>query len=114
MVSPLLIVAKAVTLAARRTPIVNAAWDEQAQEIVYKGAVNLGIAAATPRGLIVPDIKGADSLTLPDPRNALNDLVAVAREGQTQPADQAGGSPTITTVRVFGVDARLPIITPDD
>ena len=58
-VSPLLIVAKAVTLAARRTPIINAAWDEQAQEIVY-GAVNLGIAAATPRGLIVPNIKNAD------------------------------------------------------
>ncbi|WP_327638637.1 2-oxo acid dehydrogenase subunit E2 [Kribbella sp. NBC_00482] len=113
-VSPLLIVAKAVTLAARRTPIVNAAWDEQAQEIVYKGAVNLGIAAATPRGLIVPNIKGADSLTLPDLCRALNDLVAVAREGKTQPADQAGGSFTITNVGVFGVDAGTPIINPGE
>jgi 2-oxoisovalerate dehydrogenase E2 component (dihydrolipoyl transacylase) len=113
-VSPLLIVAKAVTLAARRTPIVNAAWDEQAQEIVYKGAVNLGIAAATPRGLIVPNIKGADSLTLPDLCKALNDLVAVAREGKTQPADQAGGSFTITNVGVFGVDAGTPIINPGE
>ncbi|MGW7686601.1 dihydrolipoamide acetyltransferase family protein [Kribbella sp. NPDC054772] len=113
-VSPLLIVAKAVTLAARRTPIINAAWDEQAQEIVYKGAVNLGIAAATPRGLIVPNIKGADSLTLPDLCGALNDLVAVAREGKTAPADQAGGSFTITNVGVFGVDAGTPIINPGE
>jgi 2-oxoisovalerate dehydrogenase E2 component (dihydrolipoyl transacylase) len=113
-VSPLLIVAKAVTLAARRTPIVNAAWDEQAQEIVYKGAMNLGIAAATPRGLIVPNIKNADSLTLPDLCKALNDLVATAREGKTQPAEQAGGSFTITNVGVFGVDAGTPIINPGE
>jgi len=113
-VSPLLIVAKAVTLAARRTPIVNAAWDEQAQEIVYKGAMNLGIAAATPRGLIVPNIKNADSLTLPDLCAALNGLVATAREGKTQPADQAGGSFTITNVGVFGVDAGTPIINPGE
>jgi pyruvate dehydrogenase E2 component (dihydrolipoamide acetyltransferase) len=113
-VSPLLIVAKAVTLAARRTPIVNAAWDEQAQEIVYKGAVNLGIAAATPRGLIVPNIKNADALTLPELCGALNDLVATAREGKTSPADQAGGSFTITNVGVFGVDAGTPIINPGE
>jgi 2-oxoisovalerate dehydrogenase E2 component (dihydrolipoyl transacylase) len=113
-VSPLLIVAKAVTLAVRRTPIINAAWDEQAQEIVLKGSVNLGIAAATPRGLIVPNIKGADSRTLPDLCKALNDLVATARDGKTQPADQAGGSFTITNVGVFGVDAGTPIINPGE
>jgi 2-oxoisovalerate dehydrogenase E2 component (dihydrolipoyl transacylase) len=113
-VSPLLIVAKAVTLAVRRTPIINAAWDEQAQEIVLKGSVNLGIAAATPRGLIVPNIKGADSRTLPDLCKELNDLVATARDGKTQPADQAGGSFTITNVGVFGVDAGTPIINPGE
>ncbi|GAA0576704.1 2-oxo acid dehydrogenase subunit E2 [Kribbella sandramycini] len=113
-VSPLLIVAKAVTLAARRTPVINAAWDEQAQEIVYKGAVNLGIAAATPRGLIVPNIKNADQLTLPELCGALNGLVATAREGKTAPADQAGGSFTITNVGVFGVDAGTPIINPGE
>ena len=113
-VSPLLLVAKAVTLAVRRTPIINAAWDEQAQEIVYKGAVNLGIAAATPRGLIVPNIKNADSLTLPELCAALNDLVATAREGRTQPADQTGGSFTITNVGVFGVDSGTPIINPGE
>ncbi|MEU4396112.1 dihydrolipoamide acetyltransferase family protein [Kribbella sp. NPDC023855] len=113
-VSPLLIVAKAVTLAARRTPIINATWDEANQEIVIKGSVNLGIAAATPRGLIVPNIKSADSLTLPELCGALNDLVATAREGKTSPADQAGGSFTITNVGVFGVDAGTPIINPGE
>jgi 2-oxoisovalerate dehydrogenase E2 component (dihydrolipoyl transacylase) len=113
-VSPLLIVAKAVTLAARRTPIINATWDEANQEIVIKSAVNLGIAAATPRGLIVPNIKSADSLTLPELCGALNNLVAVAREGKTQPADQAGGSFTITNVGVFGIDAGTPIINPGE
>ncbi|MFF1818659.1 dihydrolipoamide acetyltransferase family protein [Kribbella sp. NPDC058245] len=113
-VSPLLIVAKAVTLAARRTPIINAVLDEQAQEIVYKGAVNLGIAAATPRGLIVPNIKNAESLTLPELCAALGNLVATAREGKTAPADQAGGTFTITNVGVFGVDAGTPIINPGE
>lgn len=113
-VSPLLIVAKAVTLAARRTPIINATWDEANQEIVIKGSVNLGIAAATPRGLIVPNIKSADSLTLPELCGALNGLVATAREGKTSPADQAGGSFTITNVGVFGVDAGTPIINPGE
>ena len=113
-VSPLLIVAKAITLAARRTPIVNAAWDEQAQEIVYKGAVNLGIAAATPRGLIVPNIKDAQAKTLPELASALGDLVATAREGRTSPADMQGGTVTITNVGVFGVDTGTPILNPGE
>ncbi|WBQ05724.1 dihydrolipoamide acetyltransferase family protein [Kribbella sp. CA-293567] len=113
-VSPLLIVAKAVTLAARRTPIINSTWDEANQEIVLKGSVNLGIAAATPRGLIVPNIKSADALTLPELAGALNGLVATAREGRTSPADQAGGSFTITNVGVFGIDAGTPIINPGE
>ena len=113
-VSPLLIVAKACLLAARRTPEINAAWDEPAQEIVLKHSVNLGIAAATPRGLLVPNIKNAEQLSLPDLARAINDLVAVARDGKTQPADQAGGSFTITNVGVFGVDAGTPILNPGE
>jgi pyruvate dehydrogenase E2 component (dihydrolipoamide acetyltransferase) len=113
-VSPLLIAAKACMLAIRRTPEMNASWDEAAQEIVLKHSVNLGIAAATPRGLIVPNIKGADSMPLPDLGRAINDLTAVAREGKTQPADQAGGSFTITNVGVFGVDAGTPILNPGE
>ena len=113
-VSPLLVLARAVCLAARRTPEVNAHWDEQAQEVVFSGSVNLGIAAATPRGLVVPNVKGADAMTLPELAAALGALVTTAREGRTQPADMSGGTFTITNVGVFGVDAGTPIINPGE
>ncbi|QIK67769.1 2-oxo acid dehydrogenase subunit E2 [Nocardioides sp. HDW12B] len=113
-VSPLLVLARAVCLAARRTPEVNAHWDDAAQEVVFKGSVNLGIAAATPRGLVVPNVKGADGLDLVALGRELNALTATAREGRTQPADMAGGTFTITNVGVFGVDAGTPIINPGE
>ena len=113
-VSPLLIVARAVCLAARRTPELNASWDEAAQEIVFRRHVNLGIAAATPRGLMVPNIKGADTYSAPALAAALGELTRVAREGKTQPADMAGGTFTITNVGVFGVDSGTPILNPGE
>ncbi|WP_445256125.1 dihydrolipoamide acetyltransferase family protein [Nocardioides aurantiacus] len=113
-VSPLLVLAKAALLAVRRTPEVNSTWDEQAQEVVYKSYVNLGIAAATPRGLVVPNVKDADRLTLRELADALAALTATAREGRTQPAEMSGGSFTITNVGVFGVDAGTPIINPGE
>jgi pyruvate dehydrogenase E2 component (dihydrolipoamide acetyltransferase) len=113
-VSPLLVVAKAVCLAMRRTPVLNAVWDDAAQEVVFRPTVNLGIAAATPRGLMVPNIKAADSLTLAELGAAINDLSRTAREGRTQPAQMSGGSFTITNVGVFGVDAGTPIINPGE
>jgi len=113
-VSPLLVVARAVCLAVRRTPEVNATWDEAAQEIVLKHYVNLGIAAATPRGLVVPNIKGADAMSAVGLAVALGQLTAVARSGRTQPADMAGGTFTITNVGVFGVDAGTPILNPGE
>jgi pyruvate dehydrogenase E2 component (dihydrolipoamide acetyltransferase) len=113
-VSPLLILATACMKAIRRTPVINSFWDDAAQEIVFKGAVNLGIAAATPRGLVVPNIKDADTLSLLELAGALGDLTAVARSGKTQPADMAGGSFTITNVGVFGVDGGTPIINPGE
>ncbi len=113
-VSPLLVLARAVILAMRRTPEINAMWDEQAQEVVYKHYVNLGIAAATPRGLVVPNVKEAQDLSLVDLAVALNELTATAREGRTQPAEMSGGTFTITNVGVFGVDAGTPIINPGE
>jgi pyruvate dehydrogenase E2 component (dihydrolipoamide acetyltransferase) len=113
-VSPLLVVAKAVCLAVRRTPELNATWDESAQEIVLKHGVNLGIAAATPRGLVVPNIVGADAMGLHDLAAALGELVGIARDGRTQPAQMAGGTFTITNVGVFGVDAGTPILNPGE
>jgi 2-oxoisovalerate dehydrogenase E2 component (dihydrolipoyl transacylase) len=113
-VSPLLFVAKALLLAVGRHPMVNSSWDDAAQEIVVKGYVNLGIAAATPRGLIVPNIKDAGRLTLPELAGALAELTATAREGRTSPADMTGGTITITNVGVFGVDTGTPILNPGE
>ncbi len=113
-VSPLLLVAKALLIAIRRHPEVNASWDEANQEIVYKRAINLGIAAATPRGLIVPNIKDAGSMALPELAQALTGLIEVAREGKTSPAAMQGGTVTITNVGVFGVDSGTPILNPGE
>ena len=113
-VSPLLVLARAVCLAMRRTPEINAHWDEAAQEVVYKGSVNLGIAAATPRGLVVPNVKQAESMSLVELAGQLNELTATARDGRTQPAEMSGGTFTITNVGVFGVDAGTPIINPGE
>ncbi|WP_432007217.1 dihydrolipoamide acetyltransferase family protein [Streptomyces parvus] len=113
-VNPLLIIAKALLVAIKRNPEVNAAWDEANQEIVQKHYVNLGIAAATPRGLIVPNIKDAHDKTLPQLAEALGELVATARDGKTSPAAMAGGTVTITNVGVFGVDTGTPILNPGE
>ena len=113
-VSPLLLVAKALLVAIRRNPAVNSAWDEAAQEIVQKSYVNLGIAAATPRGLIVPNVKDAQDKTLPELASALGELVSTAREGKTSPAAMQGVTVTITNVGVFGVDTGTPILNPGE
>ncbi|MFI6787326.1 dihydrolipoamide acetyltransferase family protein [Nonomuraea sp. NPDC050383] len=113
-VSPLLLVAKAVLVAARRHPMINSSWDEQAQEIVVKHYVNLGIAAATPRGLVVPNVKDAHELSLPELAGRLTALAETARAGRAQPADMAGGTFTITNVGVFGIDAGTPILNPGE
>ncbi|MFJ4176161.1 dihydrolipoamide acetyltransferase family protein [Microbacterium sp. NPDC089696] len=113
-VSPLLIVARAVIWALRRTPMINAAWIETGDgaEIAVRHYVNLGIAAATPRGLLVPNIKDAQDLGMKDLARALNRLTLTARDGKTTPADQQGGTFTITNIGVFGMDAGTPIINP--
>jgi 2-oxoisovalerate dehydrogenase E2 component (dihydrolipoyl transacylase) len=113
-VSPLLVLARAVMLAMRNTPEINSWWDDAAQEVVYKHYVNLGIAAATPRGLVVPNIEDAGQLSLVDLAAALSRLTATAREGKTQPAEMSGGTFTITNVGVFGVDSGTPIINPGE
>jgi pyruvate dehydrogenase E2 component (dihydrolipoamide acetyltransferase) len=113
-VTPLLVLAKAMCVAIRRNPGINATWDEANQEIVQKNYVNLGIAAATPRGLIVPNVKDADRMSMLEIAQAIGELTATAREGRTQPADMSGGTITITNVGVFGVDSGTPIINPGE
>ena len=112
--SPLLIIAKAVCLALGRTPELNSFWDEQAQQIVLKSSINLGIATATSRGLLVPNIKGAESLSLVELAAAMQELVTTAREGKTQPAAMAGGTFSITNIGVFAVDTGTPILNPGE
>jgi 2-oxoisovalerate dehydrogenase E2 component (dihydrolipoyl transacylase) len=113
-VSPLLFVAKALLVAVGRHPMVNSTWDEAAQEIVVKRYVNLGIAVAAERGLLVPNVKGAQALSLPGLARALDELAATARSGKATPGDLTGGTITITNVGVFGVDAGTPILTPGE
>lgn len=113
-VSPLLLVAKALLISAARHPMITSSWDEAAQEIILRHYVNLGIAAATERGLIVPNIKDAHLLGLPALAQALNDLAETARAGRATPADLRGGTITITNVGVFGVDSGTPILTPGE
>jgi 2-oxoisovalerate dehydrogenase E2 component (dihydrolipoyl transacylase) len=113
-VSPLLLVAKAVLLAVKRHPMVNSTWSAETNEIVVKDYVNLGIAAATDRGLIVPNVKDAGRLSLRELADSLNALVQTAKSGKTPPADMQGGTFSITNVGVFGVDTGTPILPPGE
>jgi 2-oxoisovalerate dehydrogenase E2 component (dihydrolipoyl transacylase) len=112
--TPLTFAAKAVLLAMRRTPDINAVWDGDANEIVYKSYVHLGIAAATPRGLVVPKVHDADQLSLRELAQALEALTIKARDGKTTPAEMANGTFTITNIGVFGIDTGTPIINPGE
>jgi pyruvate dehydrogenase E2 component (dihydrolipoamide acetyltransferase) len=103
-----------VLIALRRHPQLNAHWDDEAQEIVQYHYVNLGFAAATPRGLLVPNVKDADAMDLAQLAEAVSHLVEAAREGRTSPTDLTGGTITITNIGVFGVDAGTPILNPGE
>lgn len=113
-VTPLLLVAKALLLAVRRHPEVNASWDDAKQEIVYKHYVNLGIAASTPRGLVVPNIKDAHRLPLHALATELQHLTLEARSGKVPPARMADGTITITNVGALGIDTGTPILNPGE
>ena len=113
-ISPLLFVARALLVATARHPMINSSWDAAAQEIVVRHYVNLGFAAATDRGLLVPNIKDAQALPLPGLARALAGLTSTARDGRCTPGDLTGGTITITNVGVFGVDAGTPILTPGE
>ena len=111
-VSPLLIMAKAIIWAIRRNPQVNSSFTEK--EIIQRYYVNLGIAAATPRGLLVPNIKDAQDLSLLELAKAIEQLTITAREGRTQPAEMQDGTITITNIGVFGMDFGTPILNPGE
>lgn len=112
--TPLTLVSKAVLIALKNHPTLNTRWDEAKQEIVQYNYVNLGIAAATPRGLTVPNIKDADRKSLLELSTALTELTDTARAGKTAPADLSGGTISITNIGVFGIDAGTPILNPGE
>ena len=111
-VSPLLVMAKAIIWAVRRNPTVNSSWTDK--EIIVRHYVNLGVAAATPRGLIVPNIKEAQSLSLLDLAQSLENLTVTARDGKTQPAEMSKGTITVTNLGSFGMDTGTPILNPGE
>lgn len=111
-VSPLLVMVKAMIWAVQRNPTVNSTWTEE--EIIVHHFVNMGVAAATPRGLIVPNVKEAQSLSLRDLAMALEKLTLTAREGKTTPEEMSGGTITITNLGSFGVDTGTPILNPGE
>ena len=111
-VSPLLIMARAITWAVQRNPTVNSSWTDE--EIVVHHYVNLGVAAATPRGLLVPNVKEAQSMSLLQLAGALEQLTLTARDGRTPPADMAGGTITVTNIGSFGMDTGTPILNPGE
>jgi 2-oxoisovalerate dehydrogenase E2 component (dihydrolipoyl transacylase) len=113
-VGPLLLAARAFLVAVRRNPEINASWDEERQEIVLKHRINLGVAAATPRGLLVPTVADADRKTLPELALALEELTTAAKEGRTAPAALRGGTVTLTNIGVFGIDTGTPILNPGE
>jgi pyruvate dehydrogenase E2 component (dihydrolipoamide acetyltransferase) len=112
--TPLVFVARAFLLAIRRFPDINARWDEEAQEIVLQHYVNLGIAAATSRGLMVPNIKDSDTLDLAGLARAMDTLVQTARAGKTSPEEMSRGTVTITNIGALGVDSGTPILNPGE
>jgi pyruvate dehydrogenase E2 component (dihydrolipoamide acetyltransferase) len=113
-VTMLTLAARAVLLALRDHAALNSSWDEATAEVVTKHYVNLGIAVAGPHGLVVPNIKDAQDLTLRDLAAALSDLTARARAARSTTADLSGGTFTITNVGVFGVDAGVPLLNPGE
>jgi len=111
-ITPTVLVARAVCVALRRNPELNSSWDEKNSQIVRKSYINVGFAADTPRGLVVPVIHDADAMSTYDLAVAINELTQTARAGKTQPAQLAGGTFTITNIGVFGIDAGTPILSP--
>jgi 2-oxoisovalerate dehydrogenase E2 component (dihydrolipoyl transacylase) len=111
-ITPTVLVARAVCVALRRNPELNSSWDEKNSQIVRKSYINIGFAADTPRGLVVPVIHDADAMSTYDLAVAINELTQTARAGKTLPANLAGGTFTITNIGVFGIDAGTPILFP--
>ncbi|PQP19219.1 dihydrolipoamide acetyltransferase family protein [Rhodococcus opacus] len=109
-VSLMALLARLALAALTQYPELNSTVDTERGEIVRYGHVHLGIAAQTPRGLVVPVIEKADSLTTVELARQLRDTTVLAREGTLPPARLTGGTFTLNNYGVFGVDGSTPII----
>ncbi|HKG26801.1 MAG TPA: dihydrolipoamide acetyltransferase family protein [Thermomicrobiales bacterium] len=99
---------KAVTLALRDHPRLNAVWDED--HIIHRRAVNVGVAVGLEDGLIVPVVKNADRLSLTGLMHAVAELAGKARAGTLTPDDVTGGTFTVNNPGTFGSIASTPIL----
>ena len=113
-VTPLALVARAMVLALRDAPALNSSWDEGTSEVVFKHYVHLGVAVAGPLGLVVPNVKDAQRMTLRELTQSLAELTARARDARCTRAELVGGTITVTNVGVFGIDAGVPILNPGE
>lgn len=101
---------KAVCAGLRQFPILNSSLDEAANELVYHGAINMGVAVDTPNGLIVPVVRNADTKTMLQTAAEVTELAERARDGKTRPDDVGGGTFTITNAGNIGGLLATPII----
>nr|MBA2530225.1 2-oxo acid dehydrogenase subunit E2 [Euzebyales bacterium] len=109
-VSPLAIILRACVAGLRRFPQVNASLDTERNEIVLHDRVNLGFAAQTDRGLVVPVIKGAERMSTLEIAAELNRLATAARDGKVTPEEMMGGTFTVSNYGSFGVDGGSAVI----
>jgi len=103
-------VLKAVALALRRHPALGASLDEENEQIIYKEYVSLGVAVDTPRGLVVPVLRGVDQMSIPQIAEALGHLALQARDASFAIEDLRGGTFTISNLGAVGGTYSTPII----
>jgi len=101
---------KAVVEALKRFPAVNASID--GHDIVYHGYFDIGIAVSSPRGLVVPVLRNADTLSMAEIEAAITEYANKAKEGKLTLEEMTGGTFTITNGGVFGSLLSTPIINP--
>lgn len=103
---------KAAAFALQEQPIVNAVIDDTTKEIVYREYVDISVAVATPRGLVVPVIRNVETMNFADIERAINELGEKARKNELAIEDMDGGTFTISNGGVFGSLFGTPIINP--
>ena len=108
--SLLSLVSRFVVAGLKKHPIINSSIDTENNEIVTHGDINLGLAAQTPRGLMVPVVHGAGEMSLRQLRDSVSETVGKASTGKFSTQELTGGTFTLNNYGVFGVDGSAPII----